>query len=311
MDQDIFISIVIPAYKSKNSLKPLYERISSTFDEEEYEIIIVDDYSNDGTWDVIEYLSKLDSRVRGIKLSRNYGQHPATICGIVNSKGKWVATIDDDLEQSPEDLRKLLSKALEGYDLVYGNYKTKTHPFWRILSSKLLKFILSKTIISFNGWSSIRVVRGRLARKISEFSTSTPIVDGYLAWIIKNYAIVKINQNKRFTGGSNYNFRKLIRLGLNFFLEFSNSPLRFVGILGVFMSLLGLFMLIFILYAKIYGLIAVVGYASIMSAILFFSGVQFLILSILGEYIAFINSKVSNKPIFTISIDTKNKNFNS
>ena len=125
LDQSIFISIVIPAYKSKKTLKPLYEIISSTFDNEIYEIIMVDDYNNDGTWDVIENLSKLDFRVRGIKLSRNYGQHSATICGIVNSKGKWVGTIDDDLEQSPEDLRKLLSKALEGYDLVYGKYKEK------------------------------------------------------------------------------------------------------------------------------------------------------------------------------------------
>ena len=309
MDQSIFISVVIPAYKSKNSLKNLYERICATFDKENFEIILVDDYSQDGTWEVIENLSRKDFRIRGIKLSRNYGQHPATICGIMQSQGQWVATIDDDLEQSPEDLRKLLYKALEGYDLVYGIYKKKTHPYWRILASKLLKFILGKSIISFNGWSSLRVIRGRLARKIGEFSTSTPIVDGYLAWIIKNYAIVRIDQNKRFIGKSNYNFKKLIRLGLNFFLEFSNSPLRFVGILGSFMSLLGLVLLFFIFYAKITGLIATVGYASMMSAILISSGVQLLILSIIGEYIAYINSKVSNKPIFTISIDTNNDKF--
>lgn len=309
MNKPIYLSIVIPAYKSKNSLKNLYKRICATFVKENIEIILVDDFSQDGTWEVIENLSRKDFRVRGIKLSRNYGQHPATICGITHSKGQWVATIDDDLEQSPEDLKKLLSKALEGYDLVYGNCKNRTHPYWRILASRLLKSILRKTIVSFNGWSSIRIIRGRLARKISVFSTSTPIVDGYLAWIIKNYAVVDVEHNKRYAGKSNYNLRKLLRLGLNFFLEFSNSPLRIIGILGIFMSLIGLLIMIYIIYAKIVGLIVAVGYASLMSAILFVAGFQFLIMSVIGEYIAFINSKVSNKPIFAISIDTKNDQF--
>ena len=304
MDQSIFISIIIPAYKSKNSLEHLHNKITSTFNKENYEIIIVDDFSNDGTWDVIEYLSKSDPRVRGIKLSRNYGQHPATICGIVNSKGKWVGTIDDDLEQSPEDLRKLLSKALEGYDLVYGKYKRKTHASWRFLASSLLKSILRLSISSFNGWSSIRIIRGNLARKIAVFNTSTPIVDGYLSWIIRNFTVVEINQFNRFHGKSNYKIKVLIKLAINFFLEFSNHPLRIIGVIGLIISMLGLLLFIYIVYAKLTGLIGAIGYASIMSAILFIGGIQFLILSIIGEYIGFINSKTSNKPIYTISLDT-------
>ena len=125
----VYLSIVIPVYKSAATLRELYLRISATLDAESipFELIFVEDCAGDDSWSVIEKIAAMDPRVRGFQLSRNFGQHAATLCGFTQSRGEWVATMDDDLEQVPEYLPRLVKKAVEGYDLVYGVYAERSH----------------------------------------------------------------------------------------------------------------------------------------------------------------------------------------
>ena len=123
------LSVVVPVYRSKDTLPALCERINEAFASTtaKLELVLVEDCGRDGSWEVIEKLAQTVPGARGIRLSRNFGQHAATICGMALSGGQWVATIDDDLEQPPEKLPELLLKAKQGYDLVYGIYPERTH----------------------------------------------------------------------------------------------------------------------------------------------------------------------------------------
>src|SRR5690348_11947433 len=130
---DMWASVVVPVYRSATTLAPLVERLTRVLRSQEgtFEILLVEDCGGDNSWDEVEMLAREFHEVRGLKLSRNFGQHAATICGAAHSRGRWVATIDDDLEQAPEDLLVLLQKAEEGFALVYGIYPARSHAAWR------------------------------------------------------------------------------------------------------------------------------------------------------------------------------------
>ena len=301
-----FLSIVIPVCNSERSILRIYERIIALFDKTNYEIeiIMVEDHSKDKSWQVIEKLSKKDKRIRGIKLSRNFGQHAATLCGINYSKGDYVATIDDDLEQPPEKLLELLEEAEKGYDIVYGIFKNKTHNIWRKFSSRLINYILNLLTPNFKNYSSMRVLTKNIAKELSKFDSPYPIIDGYLNWLTNNYSFVELKHEYRFSGKSNYGIRNLLNLSRNFIIGFSEGPIQIFSILGILMSLVGFSYAIYIIVQKLIGISILSGYSSIMSAILIIGGLQLFLIGIFGDYIARINSSTSKKPLFIVSIDT-------
>lgn len=156
------ISIVVAVYRFENTLHELCRRLVAALEpvESSFEIILVEDCGGDDSWRVIKELAAVDQRVRGIQLSRNFGQHAATICGFSQAKGEWIATLDDDLEQAPESLPVLYQKALEGYDLVYGVYPERSHKPWRNMTSTAARRLFRKAIPSLinqksNHWKSM------------------------------------------------------------------------------------------------------------------------------------------------------------
>lgn len=302
-----FLSIVIPVCNSEKTIKKIYEKILKVFEDTlyEFEIIMVEDYSKDRSWNEIEILTKKDNRVRGIKLAKNFGQHASTLCGINLSKGDFVVTIDDDLEQPPEKIIDLLIEIENGYDVVYGILTNKTHSFWRKISSKLIKLILNLLIPRLKNYSSMRVISRNIADQLSNFDSPYPIIDGYLTWLTNNYSAIEIKHRQRKVGKSNYSFKSLLFLSRNFIIGFSEGPIQIVSILGIFLSLIGLIYALYIIIQKIIGITIISGYASIMSSILIIGGLQLFLIGIFGEYIARINSSTSRKPLFVISIDTK------
>lgn len=297
------ISVVVPVYKSKQTLAVLCERIHGAVAslDPHYEIVLVEDCGEDGSWAEIERLSASDPHLRGFQLSRNFGQHAATICGIAQTRGRWVATLDDDLEQLPEYLPQLYAKAQEGYDLVYGVYPERTHKAWRNLTSHLARWLFSKAIPSLNyAYTSYRFMRGDIARSLAQFDSPFPFVDGYLSWLTNRYATVEVPHGNRLQGGSNYTFRKLLSHTINIFVTFSDLPLKMATWIGFIFSSIGLLWLVGIVFGKVFGLITVSGYASLMAAIVLFGGIQLLILGILGEYLGRMNFKSSRKPLYLI-----------
>lgn len=273
--------------------------------EPSFELVLVEDCGGDGSWQVISEIAAGDSRVRGIQLSRNFGQHAATICGFSLAKGDWIATLDDDLEQAPEKLPDLYHKAQEGYDLVYGVYPERSHKAWRNVTSDVARWLFRKAIPSLNyAYSSFRVVRGDLARELGRFDSPFPFVDGYLSWLTNRCASVEVPHGVRAHGTSNYTFRKLLTHTINIFVTFSDLPLRLASWLGLLTFLMGMGWLGIIVLRYLIGGISVSGFASIMAAILLFGGVQLLVLGVFGEYLGRMNFKSSRKPLFLVGRTT-------
>ncbi len=298
------VSVVVPVYRSAGTLRQLHQRLSASLQAllHDYEIILVEDCGQDRSWDVIEELAAADSRVRGVRLTRNFGQHAATICGIAHTSGRWVITLDDDLEQRPEDIPALLAKARQGVDLVYGIYARRTHSAWRNVTSAVARKLFRIAIPTLNyDYTSFRVISGSIARTLVNFDSPFPFVDGYLSWLTNSYGCVEVAHDQRTDGGSNYNFRKLLTHTINIFVTFSDLPLRFASWIGIGSFVVGMLWLAGIVAGRLLGGITVSGFASLMAGIVLFGGMQLLILGIIGEYLGRMNFKSSRKPLFLIS----------
>jgi polyisoprenyl-phosphate glycosyltransferase len=305
------LSVVIPVYRSQKTLPALVNRLVHVLKElgEKYEIILVEDCGGDNSWAVIESLQREDLPIYGFRLSRNFGQHAATLCGIAQSKGDWIVTIDDDLEHEPEHIPLLIDKARENHDIVYGVFPYRTHTSWRNITSNVIRKLLKFAIPTLNReYSSFRVIRGDLARQLTRFDSAFPFVDGYLSWITNNYATVSLVHGDRDSGKSNYTFAKLVIHTANIFVTFSDLPLRIASWVGFGAATAGIIWLLWIVILRIMHGITVSGFASVMAAILCFSGIQLLILGILGQYIARINFKTTRKPLFVIAEDSTKNN---
>ncbi|MEW5943864.1 MAG: glycosyltransferase family 2 protein [Pseudomonadota bacterium] len=301
------ISVVIPVYRSEKTLRELCARITKAVETitADFEILLVEDRGGDGSWDVIQEIAGRDARVKGIQLSRNFGQHAATICGISRASGDWIVTLDDDLEQQPEYIPELYAKAQEGYALVYGIYGERTHSLWRNLTSGWARRLFSLAIPTLNyEYTSFRVIQRKIAQALSEFDSPFPFVDGYLSWLTNSYSTVEVKHAHRAYGSSNYDFRKLVTHTLNIFVTFSDLPLKIATWIGLGSFMVGMVWLLAIVLGRLLGGITVSGYASVMASIVLFGGIQLLILGIFGEYLGRMNFKSSKKPLFLVSKET-------
>lgn len=301
--QNPLVSIVVPVYRSANTIRTLKERLESAMNGAgmPHEIIFVDDCGGDGSWEIIQSLSLESPHVRGIKLSRNFGQHAATLCGISRANGEWVVTIDDDLEQPPESTPELVKKAQTGFSLVYGVNESRSHAFWRNATSEIGRSLFKFAIPSLNReYTSFRAIHRSAAEALSRFQSPFTFVDGYLSWVTSNYATVTVPHHPRGEGRSNYNLRKLLTHMINIFVTFSDLPLRLATWLGIGASLGGAAWGAFILISRLTGTVSVSGYASLMAAIMFVGGIQLLILGIFGEYLARINFRTGSMPLFLV-----------
>ena len=304
------LSVVVPVYRSQQTLSELTRRITSSLDPLglPFEVILVEDCGGDNSWSVIEALARDDGRVRGIKLSRNFGQHAATICGIANANGEWVVTLDDDLEQPPEHIPALLEKAREGFALVYGIYGERSHGRWRNVTSAIARKLFETAIPSLNDqYTSFRVIERRVAARLVDFDSPFPFIDGYLSWLTNHYTTVVVPHASRAQGASNYTFRKLLTHTINIFVTFSDLPLRLASWIGIGASLVGMMWFAVLLLRYLFGGITVSGYSSVMAGIILFGGVQLLILGIFGEYLGRMNFKSSRKPLFLVGKTTDAK----
>jgi glycosyltransferase involved in cell wall biosynthesis len=303
----MLVSVVIPIYNSENNILNLYSRISEvlTKNQCDFEIIMVDDCGPDASWQKINQLSCENNHIKGIKLTKNFGQHAATLCGISYATGDWIVTIDDDFEQHPEDIFKLIEAAQSGYDLVYGSFPQRTHMRWRNWTSEFARKLFTIAIPNLNKeYTSFRVIKKDIALELLSFTSPFPFIDGYLSWITNNYTCIPVEHGIRYNKSSNYDFYKLFTHTLNIFITFSDMPLKLSTWIGLFFSLVGFIVSIIIFLGKLFNLIDVSGYASIMVGFLLFGGIQLMILGIMGEYIGRINFKTSHKPLFLVSETT-------
>ena len=301
------LSVVVPVYRSHGTLEKLYIRVRDAIESIDpgFELILVEDCGGDDSWSVIVQLAAADPRIRGVKMSRNFGQHAATLCGISKARGEWIVTLDDDLEHKPEYIPELFEKAQDGYDLVYAVYPDRSHSWWRNATSDIGRRLLRIAIPSLNHqYSSFRCIRKEVAHQLLQFDSSYPAIDGYLSWLTNNYGTVNIEHGVRLHGISNYNFSKLLKQTITTFVTFSDLPLKLASWIGLFSFFFGMIWLSMIVIGRITGWIALSGFASLMGGIILFGGVQLLVLGVIGEYLGRMNFRLSRKPLFLISAET-------
>lgn len=302
------LSIVIPVYNAQNSLEELYERIIRVIPllKNDVEILMVDDGSPDGSWEVISRLARKDRRIKGIQLTKNFGQHNALLCGIRAATGDLIVTMDDDLQNPPEEIPKMLAKLNEGFDVVYGTPDQEQHSLWRDTASRLTKIILQATmgVETARQVSAFRVFRAWLKDSFEHYNDSFISVDVLLTWGTNRFAAVTTKHDLRAAGRSNYTFGKLIYHALNMFTGFSTLPLRLASITGFILTLFGIGVLVYVIVKYfIYGNV-VPGFPFLASIIAIFSGAQLFALGILGEYMARVHFRTMAKPSYNVRSTT-------
>lgn len=296
-------SVVIPVYRSEKTLDFLIERLGAVLPNlaDEYEVVLVNDGSPDNSWGAIERLAKITPWVRGVNLMRNYGQHNATLCGIRAARHEVIFIMDDDLQNPPEEMPKLLAKLNEGYDVVYGVSRKRQQAWYKSLVSAFLKraiaYIMEQQAVRDIG--AFKAFRADLRKSFDSFTGPDVLVDVLLSWGTTRFASVTVEEAPRTVGKSNYNLAKLIKVFLLVLTSYTTVPLRFASILGFVFTLFGLFVFIYVLITYfLYG--SVEGFPFLSSIIAIFSGAQLFALGIIGEYLARLFDRSSGRKTYTI-----------
>ncbi|MDR7130566.1 dolichol-phosphate mannosyltransferase [Algoriphagus sp. 4150] len=296
------LSIVSPVYRAENILAELVTKIKSAMPEPEFEIILVDDYSPDNSWTEIERLSGIHPEVKGIKLSRNFGQHYAITAGLDAAKGDWVVVMDCDLQDRPEEITNLWRKAQEGYDVVLARRVKRQDSFFKRLASK----VFYRTLAWLTGSSqdesiaNFGIYHRKVIREIVGMRESIRYFPAMVKWVGFRQTTLDVVHAERGEGRSNYNFKRLFNLTLDIMLAYSDKPIRLVVKLGFLIALTGFLFALYTLYKYLHGDIVVAGYASLIISLWMLAGFLLVTLGMVGLYIGKIFEGVKNRPIYIV-----------
>ena len=306
--KDPSVSVVVPVFNAEASLEELCDRIMAVMGEDEsrLEIILVNDGSSDSSWPVISRLSERSPCILGLDLMRNYGQHNALLAGIRQASMDVIVTLDDDLQNPPEEIPRLIDKLAEGYDVVYGKPMHRNHRFWRNASSWFLKLVLKVVMGSeFGGNSSpYRAFRSVLKKGFSDFRDARLSIDVLLSWVARNSVAIKVEHHPRRDGRSGYSFGKLSLLAFDMLTGYSVLPLRFASGTGLVTALFGLAIFFYVVIRRLMEPNYVPGFAFLASEIALFAGLQLFAVGVIGEYIARLHFRTMRKPPYVVRNET-------
>lgn len=300
------ITFVIPCYRSEHTLgdvvNELRGQLKEREDKYEYEIVLVNDASPDGVWQVIRQLCEDDSAITGISFAQNFGQHAALLAGYAKATGDYVFSLDDDGQAPLESVYTMIDKLEEGYDVVYGKYPiVKQNGFRRFgsyMNHKMSEILLGKPK-DIEG-NSFFVMRAFIAKEVIRYKNAYPYIEGLILRATKNIANVIVEQRERKSGTSGYTLWKLISLWMNGFTAFSIKPLRVVTFFGSIVACLGFLYMIWILIRRIIDPQILLGWSSIMAVLLILGGVILIALGMIGEYVGRIYISINDAPQYVI-----------
>lgn len=299
------LSIVSPVYMGEKMLDELVRRIHEAVRPltSNYEIVLVNDCSPDSSWKKITEICAKDKLVKGINLSRNFGQPYAITAGLSYAQGDYVAVIDCDLQNKPEDLPAMYRKALEGFDVVSARRVVREDTFLKRMSSA----IFHKVYDFLSGFETDKAVAefGIYSRKIVNVYCSIPEYSRSFVELIHTLgfkkATVDVLHDHRLEGKSSYNLYRLLKLSFNSIISNSNRPLYLAVTLGLIMSVLSFMMAIYNIFAKFIGLNEVEGYTSTIFSIWFVGGILLFMMGVVGLYVGKIFDQVKGRPVFIVS----------
>lgn len=298
------VSIVIPVFNAEANLPELYRQLMPAMESlvERFEVILVEDSSRDRSWDVISALSAKDQRVRGFRLSRNYGQHNALLCGIRAAKYEVIVTMDDDLQHPVSEIPLLLQALLLGHDVVYGTSNDNQHDLWRNVASRMTKLALQSAMGAKSAAqvSAFRAFPTRLRDAFQDYRSPSVSIDVLLTWATTKFTAVTVKHAPRLSGASNYTVRKLITHAFNLMTGFSTMPLQLASVIGFVFTLFGFGVLAWVLGRYFIQGASVPGFAFLASLIAIFSGAQMFTLGIFGEYLARMYGRTMERPAYVV-----------
>ena len=298
------LSVVIPVYNGARTIGSLVEGVEKEVGSRyEVEIVLVNDGSPaDNSADVCRALALNDRRVRFVDLSRNFGEHNAVMAGLNYCTGAAAVIIDDDFQNPPAEIAKLVEALREGYDVVFSSYDTKEHPFLRNLGSRFTNLVASLLIRKPARLylSSFKAINRFIIDELVKYRGPYPYIDGLILRISRNYTTVRVEHRARAQGRSGYTVRKLVSLWLNMFTSFSVLPLRVATLLGLLIAFAGLCAAVVAIIDKLRHPWIQAGWASLMTALLIVSGVQLFAIGMVGEYLGRLFLKDEGNPQFVV-----------
>lgn len=301
---NVHISIVVPVYLGAECLAELHRRLVAALEPitSDFELVLVEDGGPDDSWSRICVLSEKDTRVRGLHLSRNFGQHSAITAGLHEARGDWVVVMDCDLQDQPEEIAKLYRKAKEGYEVVLARRAVRRDR-WnkRVTSALFYKVFNYLTDLNYDGTvANFSIVSKRVVEQLRGMNEQVRFYGGFLTWMGFRRTYVDVEHAPRFAGESSYTLARLFRMALPIILAYSNKPLRLCVSFGLAIAGLAFAgVLAIIARALLFGS-PVVGWPSLIVSIYFSTGVIITVLGVLGLYIDRIFTEVKNRPIFII-----------
>lgn len=299
------LSVVIPTYKCSGCIHELHRRLSYVLKDlvDSHEIVFVDDGSPENDWEMIHELCSRDPCVRGIKLSRNFGQHYAIHAGLSKASGDWIILMDGDLQDLPEEIPKMYVKAMEGYDSVLARRDDRTDPWLKRLQSwcfyRVFSYLTDSTldhrIGNFGIYSSTTI------KAVLSMGDSIKFFPTMVQWVGFKKCVIGVNHGLRFQGTTSYSFLGMLRLASGTIITFSDKPLHIFLFVGITISSISFAIATYYLTKYVHGSIAVPGYASLILSIWFIAGIIMAGLGVLGIYVGKTFDQVKNRPEYIIA----------
>jgi len=300
-----YISIVIPLYCCSEAIPELTRRLKHTLANisDEYEIIYINDASPENDWEIVELEAISDRRIKGINLSRSFGQHYAITAGLMHASGEWVVVMDGDLQDQPEEISKLLNKASEGFDIVFAQRHRRRDRMLKRWLSNCFYWIYSYLTDTEQDASvaNFGVYSNKAIQAVLKLKDSIRYFPTMIQWVGYKNTKIMINHSVRQYGKSSYSFSSLIQLAINNIVAFSDKPLRITVKIGFVITFLSLVFGIITLIRFLQNNITVSGYTSIVLSIWFLSGLIIAIIGIVGIYVGKVFEKVKDRPTYIIS----------
>ena len=300
------ISIVVPIYNEEANINELYRRLEETLskhlDNLKHEIIFVDDGSSDKSGELLLMLHGHGKAVKVIQFSRNFGQHIAIKAGLDYATGDYVAIMDADLQDDPDTLKKLYEKISEGYDLVLGVREKRKDSFFKKITSRYFFLVMnsmSKIKMQPNQ-AMIRIFNSKVLAALKSMNELHQNNGAFIAWLGFKQATCTVPHNTRLGGRTKYNFYKSIQFATEAIMSFSNKPLIYISIFGMLVSVISIAYSGYIIYQRLFNNIGLIGWASTVALMSFFSGMILFAIGIVGLYIGKMYQQSLNRPLYVI-----------
>lgn len=302
------ISIVIPVYRAELIVDELVSRLCASINSitSQYEIILVDDCGPDKSWDKIVANAANNSKIIGIKLSRNFGQHHAITAGLDKCTGNWVVVMDCDLQDQPEEIAKLYAKAKEGYDIVFARRAQRQDTFFKRFTSQLFYkgFAYLSGIPQDGTIGNFGIYNRKVIDAINSMREPMRAFAPMARWVGFNRTAIDVAHAERFEGSSSYNWSRLITLALDIAMAYSDKPLKLTVKLGIGISFLSVLYTLYNIVLYKMGIIKLSGYTSLIVSIWFLSGLTIFTLGILGLYLGKVFEGIKDRPLYIIDKTT-------